>query len=124
MKRFFLGSFLLAGLLLGSLGITLGMYRIHRPLSDMMNQAAVLSCHGAAAEAEDLTRQVRAAWKKNRAFTAAFADQSPMEEVDLLFGALEGCTGDSPDFEGYCLQLALRIESMYQAHLPSWWNLL
>ena len=124
MKRFVLSVSLLAVLLAGSIGVTLKMQRIHRPISDRLYQAAALSRLGDADGAENLAQQAKRAWQRHREFTSAFADQNPMEEIDELFGALEAWPGDSEDFGSGCLQLAERTRAMAEAHLPVWWNLL
>ena len=124
MRRCWLGICLLVGLLAGSVGVTRGMKAIHDPIAVNLTQAASLSREGKADEARALALQARSAWESHREFVSAFADQSPMEEIDTLFAALEARPAGTRAYAGLCLQLVQRTQAMADAHLPRWWNLL
>ena len=124
MRRFVLGISLLVSLLLGNIGIAAQMHQIHLPVAEQLRQAAELSVLGDGSGAYAAVQQAEKNWLHYRKFTAAFTDHRPLEEIDVLFGALESYPHGSDNFAELCRQLAERTEVMARSHLPVWWNLL
>lgn len=124
MKRYCLGISLLLILLIGCLGVWWGMETIHQPITENLEQAAAFSHAGEEASAAKLAVQARETWQKHWHFVAAFADHTPMEEIDDLFHSLDAYAPTSADFAACCLQLAQRMRAMADVHAFNWWNLL
>lgn len=126
MKRLCIGIVILALLLGGSVAINLAMGRIHRPIADDLQQA------GQRALAEDwdaalaLFRQADRRWEKYHRFTAAFADHTPMDEMDSLLEELEvyALQRENPHFSATCAHLYFMATAIAESHNISWWNLL
>ena len=124
MTRCVLGVCLLLVMLAGSLGVWWGMEKIHQPVTEGLEQAARFSQAGDRDAAEETAFLAREAWQEHWHFVAAFADHTPMEEIDALFRTLEAYSPVSDDFAACCLQLAQRTQAMAEAHQFSWWHLL
>lgn len=124
MKRCILGTVLLLVLLAGSLAVWWGMETLHQPVSGELTQAAALAQSGEEDQAKKLALQAKDHWEQHWHFVAAFANHTPMEEIDGLFGALEAYPASSPEFAACCQQLARRTEAMAEAHSFTWWNLM
>lgn len=122
--RLWVGIVLLAALLLGSLGVYWEMQAIHTPIGRDLTYAAALAESGDTVRAKELSDRAKSRWQQNWQFTASFADHTPMEEIDALFGGLGAYPPDSEDFIVRCLELRERTKAMANAHVPSWWNLL
>ena len=120
MKRALAGISLLAVLLLGSLGVSRQMQRMHEPIAASLRQAATADTLAA----EDAVQKARQVWQRYRKFTAAFADHTPMEEIDVLFARLEVHPPASEEFRAICQEIVRRLTDMAQSHQPTWWNLL
>lgn len=123
MTRLWAGILLLTGLFLGCMGISLEFQEIHVPIWQQLEQAAALS-QAQPEQAQLLARQAQRQWEDSWEFTASFADHTPMEEIDALFGALQAYLPDSTEFQDYCLQLIQRTRAMTRAQAFRWWNLL
>lgn len=126
MKRMWFGIVLLAVLLMGGIGMTLAMHRIHDPISARLAQAAEASQSGQWDKGKALAQGAGADWKQYWRFTAACADHEPMDEIDGLFAELEvyARQGDVSEFAATCAHLAELTRAMGGAHGASWWNLL
>lgn len=124
MKRLILGTGLLLALFAGSLAVWWGMEAKHRPVAERLTLAAVLSASGDGTAARETAFQARTQWQENWHFTAAFADHTPMEEIDDLFRALDAYDPVSDEFAACCLQLSQRTQAMAEAHKLNWWSLL
>ncbi|MBE6978207.1 MAG: DUF4363 family protein [Ruminococcaceae bacterium] len=126
MRRPFLGICILLALLAISVTIWWGMDRVHREISQLLIQSQ------AAAQAEDwrgaehYANQARQLWQRYHHFTAAFADHTPMDELDSLFAELTVYleNRESPHFEATCAQLILLSQAMADSHGLQWWNIL
>ena len=126
MNRVYWGIGILLTLLLLSSGIWWGMDRIHKDIWVLLQQAQT------AAEAEDwqsageYARQADARWQRYHHVTAAFADHTPMDELDGLFAELTvfGENQESPHFEATCARLILLTQAMADNHGIPWWNVL
>lgn len=123
MTRLWTGILLLAGLFLGCLGVGWEMQDYHKPIERNLAQAAAFS-ETDPTQAQYLVLQARQQWNHRWQLTAAFADHTPMEEIDALFSALTAYEPDSTEFRDYCLQLQQRTRAMAQAQAWHWWNLL
>lgn len=126
MKRLWFGVGLLLLLLLGTLGVTWQMERIHGPVSTRLEQASQLAQQGNIDAAAQLAQEAQAQWKKHWHFSATFADHNPMEEADGLFAELDAYlqAGDTAEFTAACAHLARLTQAMAEAHGVNWWNLL
>ena len=126
MKRSIWGIGILLALLILSIAIAAGMQKVHCQISDLLSQAA------AAAEQDDwqqaglLARQAEEQWRRHHSFTAAFADHTPMDELDGLFAEMMVFleNRESPHFASACARLSLLAQSMADSHGVQWWNVL
>ena len=126
MRRPYLGIAILLLLLAVSSGIWWGVERVHNNISQYLTQAQ------RAAEAEDWEKAgeyalyAKAEWERHFHFTAAFADHTPMDEMDGLFAELEVYVQnrESPHFEATCARLILLTQAMADSHSIAWWNVL
>ena len=125
-KRFYQGIGLLAILLALSVFVTWGMNRLHTPAEQQLQEASRLALQGDTQQALSLARQAHAHWEDTRTLTAAVADHSPMDDVDVLFSEMEvyAAAEEIPHFAACCLQLSDLLRSMYEAHSFTWWNVL
>lgn len=126
MKRLIIGLAILAVLLCLCLGITLIMERIHRPIADGFEQAAALAEAGAWSQALACAEEAAARWETYHNFTAAFADHTPMDEMDTLLNELRVYAHDreNPHFSATCTHLQFLARAIADAHRIDWWNLL
>lgn len=126
MKRLWIGILILAILLSGSLAISICMGRIHRPIAEKLELAAQKALDDNWSEALALTRQASARWEKYHRFTAAFADHTPMDEMDTLLEELEvyAVQQENPHFSATCAHLHFMATAIAESHNISWWNLL
>ena len=126
MKGFFIGVAVLAILLVTGAVIAWGMDAIHQPIAQQLQQAEQ------AALAEDWDTALREAaaardaWDSGWRITAAFADHTPMDDIDGLFAELEiyAKAREKDHFAATCAHLAQLAEAMAKSHSPTWWNLL
>ena len=126
MKRCWFGAGLLIVLLAASLGVTLGMDKIHEPIAADLKQAAECAELGDWHNAEEFSRRAEDAWNKWEHFRACFADHTPMEEIDALFAQVEvyAAAREEAEFAAGCAELSRRMEAMANAHGAQWWNVL
>lgn len=126
MKRCYAGAGLLAVLLAVSLLVTRGMEKRTAPIAEDLTAAASNAMAGNWEVVEELTKKASSVWEKNRPFTAAFADHSPMEDIeddlaqlDIYLRAREKTT-----FAAAAAQLAEKITAVGEAHALHWQNIL
>lgn len=126
MKRVWLGVAILAALLILSLWVQAGMVRLHAPVSRDLERAAQASLEGDWEEATRLWTQARDRWERRHDLTAAVADHSPMDELDMLFAQLSvfDSQREAVHFAATCRAAAQMAQAMYQAHSFTWWNFL
>lgn len=126
MKRLFIGILILAVLLCGSLSISIAMENIHRPIADCLEQAVQKALSQDWEAALDLVDLANARWTKYHDFTAAFADHTPMDEMDTLLEELEiyGQSRENPHFSATCANLYFIATAFAESQLLTWWNLL
>lgn len=126
MKRFWIGICILALLLAGSAAICVGMQRVHAPIAAQLSQAAEAALSGDPESAEALFYRANARWEKYHRFTAAFADHTPMDEMDTLLEEAEvyAAAQEQPHFAAVCAHLSVLAAAIADSHTLSWWNLL
>lgn len=126
MKRVIFGAVLLTALLLGGLAAQSRMASIHGYGASLLEQAGREAQQEEWDAAQTLFYRARRLWKDNYRFTAAFADHSPMEDVQALYAQLEvfAEARETPRFAALCAEAANRLEAMADAHLLAWWNVL
>ncbi len=126
MKRFWIGLCILALLLAGSAAICIGMQRVHTPIAEDLALAADAALSGDWERAEALFRRADARWEKYYRFTAAFADHTPMDEMDTLIEESEiyAAKREQPHFAAACAHLSVLAAAIAESHTLSWWNLL
>jgi hypothetical protein len=126
MRRAYLGLGILATLLALCIGIWWGMDRVHGGIADLLIQGQAAAEKDDWQGAETFALQARARWEQHHRFTAAFADHTPMDEMDGLFAELEVFlqNRESPHFESTCARLILLTRAMADSHGVQWWNVL
>lgn len=126
MRRPFLGIGILLVLLALGIGIWWGMETIHGDMEELLTQAKTAAEQGDWLTAGEMSRMAYDQWEKHHHFTAAFADHTPMDELDGLFAELMVFleNQESPHFEATCAQLILLTQAMADSHGVPWWNIL
>lgn len=126
MKRLWLGLSLLAVLLAVSLAVQAVSHRLHDPISQDLDRAADAALAGDWAEADRLYRRARDAWQRCHSATAAMADHSPMDELDMLFGelAVYARQRETVHFAAACRSASRMARAMWEAHRLNWWSFL
>ena len=126
MKRFWFGLLILALLYAGSLLIHHSLRFIHEPISQDLEQAAHAALQEDWSTALNMARRASARWYQFHRFTAAFADHTPMDELDQLFAQLPvfAQERENPHFSATCLELSTLARAMAESQGLSWWNLL
>lgn len=126
MKRLWIGIAILAVLLAGSLSISFAMEKIHRPIARDLESAAQKALDEDWETALTLFHKANARWEKYHRFTAAFADHTPMDEMDTLLEELEiyAKQQENPHFSATCAHLYFMATAIAESHSASWWNLL
>lgn len=126
MNRLWIGILVLAVLLALGGAVSWAMDAIHTPMAENLQQAAE------AAMAEDwgtalrCAEKARVSWKDRQRFIAAFADHTPMDELEGLFAELEiyARAREQEHFSATCTHLAQLVQAMAESHSPTWWNFL
>ena len=124
-KHFYWGLGILLVLLCLCLAIGWGMRATHTKTMEQLEQAAQLALEEQEAPAFILARQAHSHWEQTRNLTAMVADHSPMDEVDMLFEEMEtyAKAKELPHFAACCNQLRSQLQSIYEAHLGTIWNI-
>ncbi len=126
MKRGWLGIGLLAVLLALGIFLQFSMDQIHTHCADTLEQAAQAAENGQWERAAALADQAYQGWQKGSGLTAAVADHSPMDEVDMMYAELRVYAGEqeNPHFSATCVRLAELIRAVAEAHRFTLQNLL
>lgn len=126
MKRLLLGTVLLALLLAGGVQICRTMADIHDPIAAYLQRASAAALAEDWSGAQTLLEEAAHRWDQFHQITAAFADHTPMDEVDGLFRQLQvyARTHENPHFSAICDRLQECIRAIRESHRLSWWNLL
>lgn len=124
-KHFYWGAGILLFLLCLCLAIGWGMRTTHTKTIEKLDRAAQLALNEQQDSAFTLARQAHSRWEKTRHLTAMVADHSPMDQVDMLFEEMEtyAKAEELPHFAACCNQLCAQLQSMYEAHLCTLWNI-
>ena len=125
-KHFYLGLAILLLLLALGIGTAMGMKTVHQPMETILLEAADLAMAGNLEQALPIAQKAYNRWEKFHAFTASFADHSPMDDTDTLFQEMlvYGSMEEVPHFAACCRELAIMTQAMYDAHALSLKNLL
>ena len=125
MSRFWIGIGFLAVLLATGLWVSAAMNEIAEPVAQKLTQAGELALQGDMEQALETAQRAGMDWRSHWRVVAAFADHSPMEEIDSRLAELEvyGREGEQTDFAAACAAAARQVEAVAQAHKPCWWNL-
>ena len=126
MKRSYLGLGLLLALLLGSVLATKGMVCRTETVTKELTAAANNALVGNWEEAEESVESALDDWEESRPFTAAFADHTPLEDIEDDFAQLKIYlrTREKEAFAATAAQLAKKVEAVGEAHTLSWQNIL
>lgn len=126
MKRLWIGILILSLLLAGGICLHLSLLAVHPPIAQALEQAATAAMQDDWPLALQRYEQAAARWQKYHRFTAAFADHTPMDEVDGLFAqlAILAQKQENPHFSATCRQISTLAYAIGQSHGLSWWNLL
>lgn len=126
MKRIYLGLGILAILLCVALLVSAVMDRLHAPIAQDLQDAALAAKNGDWESAATLAGSAADRWQHCKRFTAALADHSPMDDMEGLFAELEVYLQqrEMPHFAATCRHLAYLAGAMGDNHAMSWWNLL
>jgi len=126
MKRWYFGMGLLAVLLLGSLPVTRNMTDGMEQVSNSLTAAANNALVGNWEVVESLTESASSRWEENRSFTTAFADHSPLEDIEADLAQLKIYlrARDQEAYAATAARLAKKMEAVGQAHTLSWQNIL
>ena len=89
MRRFLVGTALLAVLLLVGVWAGNRMERVHMPCAVDLQWAQTQASQENWVEATALTQRARDTWHQNWHFTATLANHEPMDEIDALFEELK-----------------------------------
>ena len=125
-RRFILGLAILFLVLAFSVGVAVGMKAIHAPGEEALQKAAQLALDDKLEQAIPLAEEVYRRWQRFQGLTAAFADHTPMDELDGLFAELMVFLNnrESPHFASTCARLSLLARAMADSHGVQWWDLL
>lgn len=126
MKRFWIGLCVMALLLAGGIGVSAGFSIALEPATNSLQQAAQAAAEADWPLAIHCTDQAQQRWQRFWRFTAAFADHSPMDEIDSLFARLEvlGKQKNQEEFAALCAQLSQLTDALAHSHSLHWWTLL
>lgn len=126
MTRFWISLLILALLLGGGFLIHHAIRFIHEPIAQDLEQAAHAAMQEDWSSALHLARRASARWHQFHHLTAAFADHTPMDELDQLFAQLPvfAHERENPHFSVTCQELSSLARAMAESHRFSWWNLL
>ena len=125
-QRFWLGTVVLAVILIFGILLTLLFSRIHHPLAQQLREAATAAQAENWEKATALARSARAEWEQYRYLISASADHEPLEQMEYLLDQLEVYAADrqKADFAALCIRLANLAEAMADTQQIRWWNLL
>ncbi len=126
MVRGWIGAGILAVFLVLGLLVGWGMDKAHVPTEQLLAQAAEKTLQGEFAQATALGAEAKSRWERHWNNTATVADQSPMDDIDDLFGEMEiyAKMEEQPHFAAVCRELSQRVQAVASAHRFRWWNIL
>lgn len=126
MNRTWLGAGILVLLLIAGLAVQKEMDRAHIPASEKLSLAETAALRGDWETAHSLAQEAKAMWDAAQQLTAAVADHSAMEEVDMLFREMQtyAASGDREHFAACCARLSRLTRAVGEAHRLTLQNLL
>lgn len=126
MGKLWLGAGLLVALLVLGLWTTAFADNLHRPVSELLEQASQISLQDQWQKGVSMALEAKADWDKNWHVVASATDHAPMDEIDGLFAKMEIFvkTQNREAFAACCAQLSRLIHAVAEAHSPAWWNFL
>ena len=126
MKRLWIGVGVLTALLILSTAAAVMLHRVHNPIADALEQAALAWQQGDRETAVALSEEAAGRWERWHSFTAALADHDPMDNIDELFAQLPAYAreANSNAFAAVCSARAALERTRAQRHLPWPENLL
>ena len=126
MKRLWIGILAVTVLLVGGIWASLGLLSVHNRLSGQLYEAAIAAQKDDMAKARELMADAEKYWEKHRAFTAAFSDHEPIEQIDQLFARARICRemGLSAQYALICAELSEVSSAIGEGLKLNWWNLL
>ena len=124
MGRIWLGSLLLAGLLVFGLWSAQSSNRTMLPIAQGLETAAEQVRAGAEAAGVAGVQDAKGRWEAGWHKTAALSDHAPMDEIDSLFAQLDSYRGNWDHYAACCDRIAQLIYAMAEVHSPAWWNVL
>lgn len=126
MKRLWIGIIVLAVLLILGGAVSWAMDAIHISMAENLQQAAEAAMAEDWGAALQCAEKARESWKDHQHFVAAFADHTPMDELEGLFAELEiyAQAREQAHFAATCAHLAQLAQAMAESHSPTWWNFL
>lgn len=126
MKRLWIGVVLMTTLLVGGIWLSLALSGAHEDLSRQLSAASDAALGQNWEKADAHMSLAEADWQRYRAFTAAFTDHEPLEEIDRLFAQVEICRSLSleVDYSYVCSSLSQICSAIAESMKLPWWNLL
>ncbi len=126
MKRCWIGLGLLLLLLAAGALSTWRMGSFQKPIIAQVEASQTLAGQGDWDGAEAAVQSAQAQWEQGWGLSAALTDHAPMEQIDVLFAQLQvyAHARETAEYQALCAQVAVQLESMGDAHVPTWWNLL
>ena len=122
MNRFWIGSALLAVLLVLGLWVSSRMDRTLLPLAEILEEASQAALAGDVDKSLTLAQTAKNQWDTAWQRTAVFSDHTPMDEIDGIFAQLSSYRTDAAHLSADCAQLATLLRAVAEAHSPTWWN--
>ncbi|MBQ6996804.1 MAG: DUF4363 family protein [Oscillospiraceae bacterium] len=126
MRRLWIGVGFLIVMLAVAIALTVAFDRIHRPLSERLEEAASLAMAQEWEKATALTQRARADWEKYRELIAAVADHEPLEEMEKRLDLLTvyAQLHRTGDFSATCIEVSAMADAMLESQQLTWWNFL
>ena len=125
MKRFWIGSAILVGVLILGIISSHWMSRVHIPCAMDLQNAASYAMGEDWIRADALAHRAEESWERNRGLSAAFTNHQPMDEIDALFEELEIYLAreEAVAFSAACRYLSQRLKDIDGSFRVNWKNL-
>ncbi len=123
--KFYIGIGLLAALGIGCFFVGQGIRSIQAPTSQQV-ETAIHQADNELQKAVSALENARKIWASHRNTLASFSNHGPMDDIDALFAQTisYGANGLKEEFQAGCEQLTLLLQSIFDDHRLTWWNLL
>ena len=125
MKRLWIGTGLLAAVLVTAVLTPAILSRCHTPAVQDLQRAAELVMADNWDTAASFSRRAEKQWQKTRPVTAAFSEHEPMEEIDALFAQLKIYreARDQVAYGSTCVYIACQMDALRGYHDFNFGNL-